>query len=144
MNSFYKDAAFRALSVIGAASTLAACSGSGSPALPSFPVPLSSCPITSSSIDSLNIKGTGTAFNGAAFGSIGTYTYYLAEATGKVAPGDACAATVVDLKNTVPDTAGNVRYTLMWCCSPRATPARPMAPCSMKYPTGPVQYWSQR
>ena len=111
MNSFYKGSALRALSVIGAASALAACSGSGNPALTPFPVALSSCPITSSSIDSLNIKGTGTAFNGAAFGSIGTYTYYLAEATGKVAPGDACAATIVDLKNALPDAAGNVRYT---------------------------------
>ena len=105
MISFYKGGALRALSVIGAAGVLAACSGGGGPTLTLFPVALSSCPIANSSIDSLNIKGTGTAFNGAAFGSVGTYTYYLAEATGKVAPGDPCAATIVDLKNTVPDAS---------------------------------------
>ena len=91
MNSFYKGGALRALSVIGVASVLAACSDSNSPALTPLLAAQISCPITNSSIDSLNIKGTGTAFNGATFGSVGTYTYYLAEATGKVAPGDACA-----------------------------------------------------
>jgi len=110
MKPAYKRGAFCALSIVGAVSVLAACSGSDNSSSGLFSVALASCPITNSSIDSLNIKGTGTAFNGAAFGSIGTYTYYLAEATGKVAPSDACAATIVDLKNTVPDAAGNVSY----------------------------------
>ena len=110
MSSFCKGGALCALSIIGVAAGLAGCSGSDSPALTPVLAALVSCPITNSSIDSLNIKGTGTAFNGAKFGSVGAYTYYLAEATGKVAPGDACASTIVDLKNTVPDAAGNVSY----------------------------------
>ena len=53
-------------------------------------VSLSSCPITNSSIDSLVTKGTGLAFNGASFGSVGTYTYILAEATAKASAKDRC------------------------------------------------------
>jgi Alpha/beta hydrolase domain len=67
------------------------------------------CPIRDSSIDSLVTKGTGLAFNGATFGAIGTYTYILAEATGKVSAKDPCAATIVDLKNAG-DASGNVTY----------------------------------
>ena len=68
------------------------------------------CPITSSSIDSLVTKGSGLAFNGASFGTVGTYTYVLAEATGKVSAKDSCAPTIVDLKNSG-DASGNVTYT---------------------------------
>ena len=45
------------------------------------------------------IKGSGLAFNGASFGSIGTYTYTLAQANASVSSSDACASTIVDLKN---------------------------------------------
>lgn len=116
-----------ALTAIGLASALVACSGDSGPVsvpvagpvVPVIPAAQSaivppeltvSCPITNSSIDSLSVKGTGSAFNGATFGAVGTYTYYLAEATGKVKPSDPCAATIVDLKNTVPDAAGDVSY----------------------------------
>ena len=68
-----------------------------------------SCPITTSSISSLVTKGTGLAFNGASFGTTGTYTYVLAEATGVVSAKDACVATIVDLKNAG-DASGNVTY----------------------------------
>ena len=68
-----------------------------------------SCPIAASSIDSLVTKGTGLAFNGATFGAAGTYTYILAEATGKVSANDPCAATLVDLKNAA-DASGSVSY----------------------------------
>ena len=71
--------------------------------------PDTACPITSSSIDSLVTKGTGLAFNGATFGNVGTYTYILAEATGKVSAKDKCADTIVDLKNSG-DASGNVTY----------------------------------
>ena len=81
--------------------------GGGDVSAPS--VSLSSCPITNSSIDSLVTKGAGLAFNGASFGSVGTYTYILAEATAKVSAKDACADTIVDLKNAA-DSAGNVTY----------------------------------
>jgi Alpha/beta hydrolase domain len=67
------------------------------------------CAIADSSIDSLVTKGTGLAFNGASFGPVGTYTYYLSEATAKVSSKDSCAATIVDLKNAV-DSNGNVSY----------------------------------
>ena len=69
----------------------------------------SACPIVDSSIDSLVTKGTGLAFNGASFGSVGTYTYYLSEATAKVSAKDPCAATIVDLKNAA-DSTGMVTY----------------------------------
>jgi hypothetical protein len=97
---------------------LAACGGDDStPQLPvarSALVPPDStdpCPITRSGIERLDIRGTGLAFNGASFGNVGTYTYTLAQATARVSPKDDCAATIVDLPNTVPDAAGNVRYT---------------------------------
>jgi len=67
------------------------------------------CPITTSSIDSMVTRGKGVAFNGATFGSVGTYTYILAEATGKVSAKDPCAATIVDLKNSG-DANGVVTY----------------------------------
>jgi hypothetical protein len=68
------------------------------------------CAITRSAIERFDVKGSGLAFGGASFGAAGTYTYILAEATATVAPDDACAGTIVDLKNAVPDAAGNVRY----------------------------------
>ncbi len=71
----------------------------------------SPCAITRSAIERFAVKGTGLAFGGASFGSVGTYTYTLAEATATVSPQDGCAATIVDLKNAVPDASGNVRYT---------------------------------
>ena len=96
-----------------------ACSSSGSPfPVPTFPAAKSAivapemtaaCPITNSSIESLVTKGTGLAFNGASFGTVGTYTYILSEATGKVSANDSCAPTIVDLKNAA-DANGNVRY----------------------------------
>jgi hypothetical protein len=104
------------LASLGVLSAVVACSGTETPvvAVASAPTPapvaIQSCPITNSSIDSLSVKGTGDAFGGATFGTAGKYTYYLAEATAKVAPGDKCAGTIVDLKNTVPDAAGNVSY----------------------------------
>lgn len=113
---------------IPAVSVLAACGGSGNSGpglLPSWPFPLpvipvsksaivipelgDACPITNSSIESLVTKGTGLAFNGASFGSVGTYSYILAEATGKVAANDYCAPTIVDLRNAA-DASGMVRY----------------------------------
>ena len=107
------------LAAVSAAAMLVACSGTSSP----FPIPLfpaaksaivapelgAACPITNSSIESLVTKGTGLAFNGASFGTVGTYSYVLAEATGKVAANDNCAPTIVDLKNAA-DASGNVRY----------------------------------
>ena len=97
---------------------MAACGGDGDsapqlPAARSALVPpdyTSPCAITRSAIERFDVKGSGLAFQGASFGSVGTYTYTLAEATATVSPQDACAATIVDLKNTVPDAAGNVRY----------------------------------
>ena len=100
---------------------LAACGGDGdgggsAPQLPAAlsalvpPVYTSPCPITRSAIERFDVKGSGLAFAGASFGSVGTYTYTLAEATATVSPKDDCAATIVDLKNTVPDASGNVRY----------------------------------
>jgi hypothetical protein len=105
----------------GSAALLAACgdddsSGFTAPAIPAAksalvaPELTTSCPITSSSIASLVTKGSGVAFNGATFGAVGTYSYILAEATGKVAAGDPCAATIVDLKNAPADASGNVSY----------------------------------
>jgi Alpha/beta hydrolase domain len=107
------------LAGVSAAAMLVACSGTSSP----FPIPIfpaaksaivapelgAACPITNSSIESLVTKGTGLAFNGASFGSVGTYSYVLAEATGKVSANDNCAPTIVDLKNAA-DASGNVRY----------------------------------
>lgn len=113
---------------IPAVLVLADCGGSGTSGpgmLPSWPFPLpvipvaksavvapelgDACPITSSSIESLVTKGTALAFNGASFGSVGTYSYLLAEATGKVAANDYCAPTIVDLRNAA-DASGIVRY----------------------------------
>jgi hypothetical protein len=108
------------LAPISFALLLAACSGGGDSSTAATTTPTQSallpvqyaapCPITSSSIDSLVTKGTGLAFNGATFGNVGTYTYILAEATGKVSATDKCASTIVDLKNAG-DSAGNVSYT---------------------------------
>jgi len=67
------------------------------------------CPITQSVIDSLEVKTTGLAYNGTRFGSIGTYTYMLAEAKGSVKANDPCASTIVDLGNAA-DEAGTVKY----------------------------------
>jgi len=107
------------VAAVSAAVMLVACSGTSSPfPIPTFPAAKSAivapemgaaCPITTSSIESLVTKGTGLAFNGASFGSVGTYTYVLAEASGKVSANDNCAPTIVDLKNAA-DANGNVRY----------------------------------
>lgn len=104
---------------ISFAALMTACSGGGSSDVASTTAPTQSallpvqmaapCPITSSSIDSLVTKGTALAFNGATFGNVGTYTYILAEATGKVSATDKCASTIVDLKNAG-DASGNVTY----------------------------------
>lgn len=97
---------------------LAACGGDGDagpklPAARSALVPpefTSPCAITQSAIERFDVKGSGLAFEGASFGTVGTYSYTLAEATATVSPKDDCAATIVDLKNTVPDANGKVRY----------------------------------
>jgi len=104
---------------ISFAALITACSGGGSSDVASTPTPTQSallpvqmatpCPITTSSIDSLVTKGTALAFEGATFGNVGTYTYILAEATGKVSATDKCASTIVDLKNSG-DATGNVTY----------------------------------
>ena len=133
--SIYKKAANALLNrptfcigVIGVAALVTACGGGDtvspiilSPTSRSFavlptarseivpPEVTTACPITNSSIDSLVTKGTGPAFNGASFGAVGTYTYILAEATGKVDAADACANTIVDLKNAA-DSSGKVTY----------------------------------
>ena len=108
--------------LVGVVTLLSACgddndaSGFTAPAIPAAksalvpPELTTSCPITSSSIASLVTKGSGIAFNGATFGAVGTYTYILAEATGKVPAKDPCAATIVDLKNAPADASGNVSY----------------------------------
>jgi Alpha/beta hydrolase domain len=105
------------LAPISFAVLLTACSGGSDTASVAptqsalLPVQMATpCPITSSSIDSLVTKGTGLAFNGATFGGVGTYSYILAEATGKVSAKDSCASTIVDLKNAG-DASGNVTYT---------------------------------
>ena len=67
------------------------------------------CPITQSGIESLVVKTTGLAYNGAKFGNVGTYTYLLAEAKGTVKANDPCAQTIVDLKNAA-DGTGTVKY----------------------------------
>jgi hypothetical protein len=101
------------------AALLTSCGGGslnvGPPGVPAAKSPLVppeltvACAIADSSIDSLATKGTGLAFNGASFGSVGTYTYYLSEATAKVSAKDPCAATIVDLKNAA-DASGTVAY----------------------------------
>jgi len=67
------------------------------------------CPITQSAIESLVVKTSGLAYNGARFGNVGTYTYLLAEATGAVNANDKCAPTIVDLRNAA-DGTGMVKY----------------------------------
>jgi len=67
------------------------------------------CNITKSAISALVTKGTGTAFNGASFGSVGTYKYILAEATATVEATDPCAPMIVDLKNAA-SSSGTVTY----------------------------------
>jgi len=67
------------------------------------------CPITQSGIESLVVKTTGLAYNGARFGNVGTYTYMIAEAKGTVKANDPCAPTIVDLKNAA-DGTGAVKY----------------------------------
>ena len=63
------------------ASTLAACGGGDGMSLPAaksevvIPEVGFPCAISKSSIQSLVTKGTGLAFNGATFGSVGTFTY---------------------------------------------------------------------
>ena len=82
-----------------------------SPRSPLVPPDLAaSCTITTSRIDSLVVKRSGLAYGGASFGNIGTYTYFLAEATGKVKATDPCAVTIVDLK-TGGDSSDTVTYT---------------------------------
>ncbi|MEO6853346.1 MAG: hypothetical protein ABI410_12020, partial [Rhodoferax sp.] len=107
------------LALGGAAVATLCLTGCGSTSEPYLPAAASalvppeftgSCPITRSSIERFNVKGSGLAFNGAQFGSIGTYTYTLAEATAEVSPADTCAATIVDLKNTVTDANGKLHY----------------------------------
>jgi len=78
-----------------------------SPIVP--PDQTAACAITQSSIDSFVVKGRSLAYNGAQFGNVGTYTYLLAEATGKVKATDRCAATIVDLRNAA-DASGFVSY----------------------------------
>lgn len=81
---------------------------SGNPAAASALVPpalTKACPIKNSSIESFVVKGRNLAYNGASFGSVGTYDYILAEATAKVSANDPCAATIVDLKNAADDNA---------------------------------------
>jgi hypothetical protein len=67
------------------------------------------CPIRNSGIKTLVTKGTGLAFNGASFGSVGTYTYVLAEATATLSASDYCAAMLVDAPNAG-DSSGTVIY----------------------------------
>jgi len=111
------------ISTIGVTALIAACGGSGSDSTTSStpaPAPAAQtsllavhpntpCPITTSNIQSLTPKGTALAFNGANFGSVGTYTYVLAEAVANVSAKDACAPTIVDLANAG-DANGNVQY----------------------------------
>jgi len=70
------------------------------------------CPITQSSIESFIVKGSGLAFNGAKFGEVGTYTYFLAEAVGKVNLNDPCAPSIVDLHNLAwtANAFGDINY----------------------------------
>ena len=107
------------LLLMAAAIALTACSGDV-PDYPLEPLPApksallppdttNPCPITQSSIQSLVIKGTGAAFNGASFGATGAYKYILAEATGVVKASDPCAPMIVDLRNAA-DASGNVTY----------------------------------
>ena len=67
------------------------------------------CPIRNSGIKTLVTKGTGLAFNGASFGTVGTYTYVLAEATATLAASDYCASMIVDAPNAG-DSSGTVTY----------------------------------
>ncbi len=117
--NFFRKAPW-GLAVAALGLQLSGCAGDSEPgwAPPQIPVaqsaivppPLTSaCPITASAIDSLVTKGTGLAFNGATFGAVGTYTYVLAEASAHASAKDACAATIVDLKNGG-DAAGKVSY----------------------------------
>ena len=107
------------LMLLAAAISLAAC-WDDIPDYPIEPLPApksallppdttSPCPITQSSIQSLVTKGTGAAFNGASFGTTGTYKYILAEATGMVKASDPCAPMIVDLRHSA-DANGNVTY----------------------------------
>jgi len=107
-----------AASLSGAFATCGAGDGPGAFVAPAMPAARSAlvppeltaaCPITASGIDALVVKGRGLAFNGASFGGVGTYTYILAEATAHVSATDACAATIVDLKNAA-DASGQVGY----------------------------------
>jgi len=111
------------ISTIGVAALIAACGGGGGSSSSSTPStapaaetssllavhPSKPCPITSSNIQSLTTKGSALAFNGASFGSVGTYSYVLAEAVANVSAKDACASTIVDLANAG-DANGNVQY----------------------------------
>lgn len=103
-------------STLAATLLFAGCGSTSGPHLPAAASSLvppeftASCPITHSAIAQFHIKGSGLAFNGARFGSVGSYTYVLAEATAEVSPADACAATIVDLKNTVTDANGKLHY----------------------------------
>jgi len=84
------------LAGVSAAAILVACSGTSSPfPIPTFPAAKSAivapelgaaCPITNSSIESLVTKGTGLAFSGASFGSVGTYTYVWRKPLAKSQP----------------------------------------------------------
>lgn len=109
------------LCLVATAVALSACSSDeADPPYPREPLPAAKsalvipdttipCPITTSAIKALTTRGTGTAFNGATFGAVGTYKYILAEATGTVKASDPCAATIVDLKHAG-DAAGEVSY----------------------------------
>jgi len=102
--------------VVGAVFIVAGCSSvsqrESAPSRASVIVPpelATACPITQSAIESLVVKTSGLAYNGARFGNVGTYTYLLAEATGAVNANDKCAPTIVDLRNAA-DGTGMVKY----------------------------------
>ena len=94
------------------------------------------CPITASGIDALVVKGRGLAFNGASFGSVGTYTYILAEATAHASATDACAATIVDLKNAA-DVSGQVGYSFDVVILTPTDAAQASGTCSTRSATAP-------
>jgi Alpha/beta hydrolase domain len=109
------------LSSLSAVALISCSTSDGSFLTPSIPAAKSeivppeltaACPIQNSYIDSFTVKGSGAAFNGASFGSVGAYKYILAEAVGKVSINDPCASTIVDLKNLAyaADASGYASY----------------------------------
>jgi hypothetical protein len=68
------------------------------------------CPITQSGIESLVVKTTGLAYNGARFGNVGTYTYHARRGEGHgQSQATHAPPTIVDLKNAA-DGTGAVKY----------------------------------